>query len=166
MDTGIVHVVSLQVDKNHDGEMDLRFNGQDATSLDTPMVCWVNGGYIKPGSNGNLDQEEPLPNNDPAYANSAYGKITCQRDLENFFRLWVCGVPTLAFSNGYSATLTYNPLSGSPAINVYEAETNGGTLYLTDTNAAQSLINQQTLGNVGTTTSGSGTLIFPHDFFN
>jgi hypothetical protein len=30
--TGIVHCVSLQVDKNHDGEMDLSFSGPNATS--------------------------------------------------------------------------------------------------------------------------------------
>jgi len=131
--TGIVHCVSLNVDKNHDGNMDLSFNGPDATSQASPMIAWVNNGHCVADSSGGLDRDLVVP---PAMPNYAAGQITCQRDLENFFRLWVCGLPSLTNGN-YQVTLNWNVVSGSPAINLYESvETNGGTAYLTDTNMA------------------------------
>jgi hypothetical protein len=61
--------------------------------------------------------------------------ITCQRDLEDFARLWICDMPAL--SNAYSVTLSMNALSGNPAVDLVNAvETNGGTLYLTVSNTA------------------------------
>lgn len=62
--------------------------------------------------------------------------------LENIFRLWVCGVPSLPTSQGYSVTLSCTAVSGSPAINLYLAETNGGTLYLTDSGEFNRTIQQ------------------------
>jgi hypothetical protein len=161
--TCAVYCVSMNVDANHDGTMDASFSGADATSQATPDVVWVNNGHTQPGSNGGLDKDLAVP---PASTNYNIGRITCQRELENFFRLWICGVPSLPSSNDYSATLTCAAITGSPAINVYEAETNGGTLYLTDPNTAQSLVNETELGTAGTTTTGSGTLIFPDNFFD
>jgi hypothetical protein len=58
--------------------------------------------------------------------------------------------------------LSCNAVSGSPAINLYYAETNGGTLYLTDTNTAQSLVNEGTLGTI----SPSSPYVFAPDFFD
>ena len=141
--TCTVYAVSLALDKNHDGAMDTSFNGSDATSQASPMECWVNNGYIKPGSNGNLDQDLPLPLNNPNNANYSAGQITCPRDLENFFRLWICGVPSLPLSQNYTFTMSMSPSSGNPAVNLYwSCETNGGTGYLTDTNiAAQQIAN-------------------------
>jgi hypothetical protein len=135
--TCTVHCVSLVLDKSHDLVMDKSFNGPDATSQASPDIVWVNNGYIKPGNNGSLDQDLPLPMNDPMNANCAQGEITCQRDLENFFRLWICGVPQLPVGQGYAVTLSMSPVSGNPAVNLYySCETNGGTGYLTDTNIA------------------------------
>ena len=51
--------VSLNVDANHDGVMDLAFNGADRTSQVNPMVCWVNSGHTEPDSNGGLDKDLP-----------------------------------------------------------------------------------------------------------
>jgi len=149
--TCTVYCVSMNVDANHDGNMDLSFNGPDATSQASPDKVWVNNGYILPGSNGNLDQDKPLPLNDPNSANSAYGTITCQRDLENFFRLWICGLPSAISNQNYYATLTCTAISGSPAINLYYAETNGGTGYLTDTNVAASLVGGYKLATISPT---------------
>ena len=160
---GVDTIVAISTPPGRGGIGIVRLSGPDATSQASPDVVWVNNGYIQPGSNGGLDKDLPVS---PTTTNYNFGKITCQRDLENFFRLWICGVPAITFSNGLSATLTCTPISGVPAINVYEAETNGGTLYLTDTNTAQSLVNETELGTVGTTTTGSGTLIFPDNFFD
>jgi hypothetical protein len=121
--TCTVYCVSLQLDRSHDGNMDLSFSGPDATSQASPMECWVNSGHTEPGANGNLDMDLPVPPNSPNYS---YGKITCQRDLENFFRLWVCGLPALPASQGYTVTLSMSPSSGNPAINLYASyDTNG-----------------------------------------
>ena len=141
--TCTVSVASVQVDKNSDGTMDLSFSGTDATSQASPFVLWVNSGHCKPGNNGNLDTDLPVPLNSPNYS---YGKIRCQRNLENFFRLWVCGLPALPTSQGYTVTLSMSPSSGDPAINLYASyDTNGSAAYLTDTNAAQQQFTQQYL---------------------
>jgi hypothetical protein len=132
--TCTVSVASIQVDKNSDGIMDLSFSGPDATSQASPYRVWANSGHCEPGSGGSLDTDLPVPPNSPNYS---AGEITCQRDLENFFRLWVCGLPALPANQGYTITLSMSPVSGSPAINLYDSvETNGGTGYLTDTNIA------------------------------
>ena len=39
------------------------------------------------------------------------------RDLEDYARLWICGVPALTNGN-YSVTLNWANVSGSPAINL------------------------------------------------
>ncbi|HEV2692653.1 MAG TPA: alpha/beta hydrolase [Verrucomicrobiae bacterium] len=135
--TNIVHCVSLQVDKNHDGVMDSSFNGPDTTSLASPMVCWVNNGYTVAGTGGDLDKDLPVPADHPEYKNYLAGKVTCPRDLENFFRMWIRGVPQLPSTQGYAVTFSMIAMSGNPAINLYDSsDSAGGTGYLTDTNVA------------------------------
>jgi hypothetical protein len=132
--TDIVYCVSMNVDKNHDGTIDTSYTGADATSLDSPMEFWVNGGSDQPNANGGEDKMVP-----PASPNYTVGQITCPRDLENFGRLWICGMPALPTNGTYQVTLSWqNPYgTGSPAINLYTSvETNGGIGYLTDTNIA------------------------------
>ena len=133
--TCTVYCVSMQVDKNSDGNMDLSFSGADVTSQASPYRIWVNNWHTIPGTGGNLDYDkENRGNTSPNYA---AGQIICQRDLENFFRLWICGLPVLPANQGYTVTFSMSPGSGSPAINLYDSvETNGGTGYLTDTNIA------------------------------
>jgi hypothetical protein len=129
-----VNCISANVDKNDDGAMDLSWNDPDATSQTSPYRVWVNNGRTIPGTGGNLDQDLPVP---PASPNYSQGKITCQRDLENFFRLWICGVPQLPVGQGYAVTMSMSPSSGNPAINLYySCETNGGMGYLTNTDVA------------------------------
>ena len=158
--TGIVNCISLNVDKNHDGTMDLSFNGPDATSQASPMEFWVNNDNDGTGVGSEIEVDST---NDYDYKT---GYIGSERGLEDFARLWICGVPAITFSNGLSATLSCTVISGSPAINVYEAGTNVGMLYLTATNVAQSLVSERPLGSVGVNTPGSGTLIFSSDFFD
>jgi Alpha/beta hydrolase of unknown function (DUF900) len=83
-------------------------------------------------------------------------------DLENFARLWICGVPSLPSSQGYYAELTCSAISGSPAINLFYAETNGGIGYLTDTNVAQNLVGEGMYGRV----SPTSPQVLPPDFFD
>lgn len=133
--TCTVYCVSLQVDKNHDGVMDTLFNGSDATSQANPMEFWVNDGCDVPGVNGGYDQDLQIPPNPTNYLND---RITCQRDLENFGRLWICGMPSLPTNGAFQVTLSWAHTTDNPAINLYASvETNGGTAYLTDTNIAE-----------------------------
>jgi len=141
--TGIVQVVSLVLDANHDGNMDATLAGADFTSASHPMPFWVNDLYDQPGSGATLDQTLPV---NPTMANTssgqiqpnyAFGQIRCQRNLENFARLWIRGLPSLPASQGYSVTLNEDFGSSGEPVNLYAAyEVGGGTGYLTDTNLA------------------------------
>jgi hypothetical protein len=153
--------------------MDLSFNGPEATSQASPYRVWVNSGHCEPGKNGNLDTDLPVP---PASPNYSAGKITCQRDLENFFRLWICGVPQLPAGQGYAVTMSMSPSSGNPAINLYySCETNGGIGYLTDTNIAATQTGSAYYNNALCTISNSqsytlqmdgyGNLLYTHFLF-
>jgi predicted esterase len=163
--TGIVNAVSLQVDKNHDGTMDLSFNGVDATSQSSPMRVWINNDYDF--SSGSTD---PFGHDVESQYNANYKdpNITCPRDLEDWFRLWLCGVPVL--TNGYQVTLGWaNVSSGSPVVNLVNAvETNGGTLYLTDTNTAFAQVADYMGDGYGQkyrAISTTNTLTLPADLF-
>ena len=132
--TCTVYCISMNVDKNHDGTMDLSFNGPDVTSRANPMEFWLNSDDDFSSGTGDSfghDSENPYAQN----FNSP--SVSCVRDLEDFARLWVCGVPALTNGN-WQVTFSWSCVdSGAPAINVVNAlETNGGTLYLTDTNTA------------------------------
>ena len=48
--TGIVRVVSLNADANHDGTLDFSYFGPDQTSPSKPYVFWVNNDYDYSGA--------------------------------------------------------------------------------------------------------------------
>ena len=127
--TGIVNCVSLNVDKNHDGIMDLSFNGPDVTSQASPMEFWINNDNDGTGIGEDIDA--------PQFPDSASDTIQSMRGLEDFARLWICGVPAL--TNDYQVTLSWtNISSGNPSIKIFPSrEADGGTEYLTETNLAQ-----------------------------
>ena len=177
--TGIVQVVSLQLDANHDGSMNLSYFGQDYVpgypdyslgsyiTFPQPFKFWINNGYIQPGTAGNLDQDMPIYPNQVNYSttnaqpNYVYGQIRSQRNLENFARLWVCGLPQLPPSEGYTVTLGFDINAPAGAmINLYPAyEADGGTRYLTDTNVAAAQISGAygtQLAQMGFTAFGQG----------
>jgi hypothetical protein len=141
--TGAVNVIKLQLDVNHDGAMDLTFAGPDNTSYYRPFVFWVNNDHDEPASGSQPDRDIDITGT-PNLADSNSGAIRCQRNLEDFARLWIAGLPALPTTNGYTVTLSMSPSSGNPAVNLYRAyDTNGGIGYLTDTNAAAAQFTQQ-----------------------
>jgi hypothetical protein len=140
--TGVVQVISLVLDKNHDGTMDTSFAGLDNTSQANPMVWWVNNDNDGTGIGKDI---EVMPGTPVDYQ---YGNIRSQRNLEDFSRLWVCGLPKLPTTNGYAITLSMSAVSGSPAINLYRSfDTNGSASYLSNTNAAAAQFTQWYLGD-------------------
>ncbi len=156
--TNIVQIVSLNVDANHDGMMDLSYFGQDQTSPNKPYVFWCNNNFdrwhavdfatdteqddLQQGDAGlyNLDPNDP----DYNYTVSGSRVIPCTRDLEDFSRLWINGVTSnllAALPSGSTITLNWgdvgNPNSGNPTIDLFAAaDTDGGIGYLTNSTIA------------------------------
>jgi hypothetical protein len=179
-----VNVIKMALDVNHDGTMDLTYTGPDNTSADRPFKFWVNDDDDVAGLYGDLDFDANAPQfpdynySDPIYG---YGKtcIHSKRDLEDYARLWICGMPALT-NAGYQVSMNWNVSSGNPVIKLFQsAETNGGTLYLTDTNVAAAQVAAQntvivTNGfaysvvgpgvSIGTVSNGA-TFTFPTNYF-
>ena len=74
------------------------------------------------------------------YYNDGYQRqIDSQRDLEDYARLWICGMPALTNGNFQVSLSWTNVRSGNPTINLFKAaETNGGIGYLTNSGIAAS----------------------------
>lgn len=114
--------------------MDGSFNGPDATSQASPMEWWINDDYDYSGASWDLGHDVQAS----WYYNDGYQqKIDSQRDLEDYARLWICGMPALTNGN-YQVTLSWaNVSSGNPTINLFDTvETNGGIGYLTNLDTA------------------------------
>lgn len=148
----VVNAISLNVDANHDGVMDLTYNGSDMTSDTTPFVFWINNDNDDTGVGQEVESLQ--------FPDYSFGKIRSQRGLEDFARLWICGVPSLP--PGYTATISCTALSGSPAINIYTAESGGGIGYLTNSSVASGLVGETKLGTV----SSSSSYTFSSGFFD
>lgn len=170
--TNVVNVIKLQLDVNHDGIMDTTFAGPDNTSAERPFEFWVNDDNDGTGIGADIDISE-----NPAPADYAYGEIRSQRNLEDFARLWICGLPKLPTADGYTATLSISAINGnpSPSINLYaQYDTNGGVGYLTDPNAAAQQVASPYGNDLARITStqnynlpvyGDGSLKYSHFLF-
>jgi hypothetical protein len=161
--TGIVHVIKLQLDVNHDGTMDLSFGGPDNTSQERPFVFWLNNDHDAPGHGGAPDRELPCP---PAAPDYLTGGIYSARDLEDYARLWFIGLPPLSAANGYSVSLSWGTIaSGHPSILIFQAwEADGGIAYLTNAFTAADQLNSSDYNRSIGTVSNSA-LAFPPDAF-
>jgi hypothetical protein len=151
-----VYVISLALDANHDGTMDLNFTGPDNTSQARPFVFWINNDYdrLKWDADDSTNYEDSVTaaeaNNIPDcnYTNNAgYRAIPTMRDLEDFARLWTCGISSL-YSNlppGSTVSLSWgdvgSPNPANPTIDLFEAaDPDGGTGYLTNATIASQQI--------------------------
>jgi hypothetical protein len=158
--TCMVYSVSLQLDKNHDGNMDLSFNGPDATLGSSPYVFWCNNNYdrslwdaddqtyydddLGPADVAKLNLNQQVPDCD--YENASGERvIPDERDLEDYARLWICGVTTnllAALPSGSTVTLSWgdesSPNSNNPTIDLFQAvDPDGGMEYLTNSTTTQ-----------------------------
>jgi hypothetical protein len=158
--TCIVHCVSLNVDKNHDGTIDTSFSGPDVTSQTSPMEFWINNDNDGIGVGQDVDATK--------LQDSSNEVIQSMRDLEDFARLWICGVPSGFAMDGYQVTLSFQNCIGNPSIKLFAShEADGGYGYLTSTNIAQqyvgSFMNDSSLGTV----SNNMNYVFPYlRFYN
>lgn len=158
--TGIVQVISLAMDANHDGTIDTTFNGPDFVSVNHPFRFWANNNYDRGHVVDDTDfEQDDVASTDPA-AVCAYtgvstpdcnfldgnGKriIPCTRDLQDFARLWICGLTSnlvAALPAGSKVTLNWgdvgNPNPGNPTIDLFAAaDADGGIGYLTNSTTA------------------------------
>jgi hypothetical protein len=159
--TGIVHAVSLQLDANHDGQMDLNWNGPDAG----PLTFWCNNNYDRGHTvdDNDFEQDDLSPKEvanghlvpDCQYTANGQPAIPCTRDLEDYFRLWLPGVAAAmkAMSANYTVKLT---LTGDAQIRLFQAiEPDGGTNYLFDEITASNQVANAASLYVGLLTSSS-----------
>jgi len=164
----------MQLDVNHDGTMDTSFAGPDNTSAGRPFLFWVNDdddSFVGTNITAGQDVDSPQTHD------FALGRIHSVRDLEDYARLWICGVPALT-NSGYQVTLQWtNIVGGNPSIELFNAvETNGGTGYLTNTNTAIAQATSTNLGSpyspvfsgwgasIGTVTNGT-PFVFSTNYF-
>lgn len=163
--TSVVNVVKLQLDVNHDGTMDLSFGGPDNTSQAHPFEFWINNDDDGMGIGEDIDIGTNF-----ALADCNQGEIRSERNLEDFARMWICGVPALPYSliqtsSPYAVTLSWQNTVGNPAINLYgSCETNGGVGYLSDTNIAALQILESYGQSIGTV-STNAAYVFPNTTF-
>ena len=169
--TCTVYCVSLALDKNSDGNMDLSFNGPDATSQVSPMIAWANNNFdrfttdaddgvqydddVKIGGDF-FTPNTPVP--DYNFKDAAgHRVIPCARDLLDFFRLWVCGIDTNLIAKlpaGSTITLNWgdvgSPNSGNPTIDLFKAaDSDGGIGYLTNSTTAVVQTIEPYIGRLG-----------------
>jgi len=67
-------------------------------------------------------------------------RIASTRDLEDFARLWISGVPALPANEGYSVTLQWRGGVGPTTKSLQRLRARRGTLYLSDTATAISTV--------------------------
>ncbi|MEI6197756.1 MAG: hypothetical protein WCS42_25865, partial [Verrucomicrobiota bacterium] len=166
--TGIVQVISLNVDANHDGVIDPTFFGSDFTSPGKPYAFWVNNNFDRwfYDADDNVQYMDDVPRNSYAaiggngtpipdwnYTNYQFNPlggraIPTTRDLEDYARLWVCGIDTnmlAALPANTTITLSWgdtgSPNQGNPTIDLFQAaDADGGTGYLTNNVAASNQV--------------------------
>jgi pimeloyl-ACP methyl ester carboxylesterase len=105
-------------------------------------LFWLNNDRDDPGVSGGLDKDVQVP---PPGTNTDYAMVQIRtlRNLEDFARLWIAGMPTLPTNQNYSVHIGWSQIeSGTPKLRLYRAsETNGGIGYLTNiTTASQQII--------------------------
>ena len=186
-DTGLqgtctVYSVSLQLDANHDGKMDLTWNGTDVTSTNSPYVFWCNDNFDRWDMDGIFDTpeqddvgqgngENTALNADPNTPDCNYHNLNGDRaipdtrDLEDFARLWVCGVTSGLVSNlpsGSTATFSWgdigSPNLNNPTIDLFQGG-DGSLDYLTNETVATDLIDPSVYPCVGRVSPGQGVTL-------
>lgn len=150
----VVHVIKLELDVNHDGEMDGCFHGPDNTTAGRPFVFWLNNDYDRQDPDPDKEDDLPphsvdlavrAPDYDFKYLLQPAGQlvpgIPWKRDLEDYARLWTTGITNLIPGLPANAVieLTWRTASPqNPTLRLFRAiEADGGTDYLTDDTTAQ-----------------------------
>ena len=159
--TDVVYAIKLQLDVDHDGKMDLSSSGPDNTFQRQPYTFWCNNNYDRwdndyPFGTPEQDDQETASQPDCNYTD-AFGNrlIPCTRDLEDFARLWLCGMTsnllaqlpldasvTLSMNSTANELNDYDNGENQPAIDLFlAADSDGGIGYLTNATIAAAQTN-------------------------
>jgi Alpha/beta hydrolase of unknown function (DUF900) len=144
--TGVVHVITLETDANHDGTMDPSYFGPDFTSTNRPFRFWVDdstdsgdyGGDGIPGqgAQGNAVMETGTDD----YRSFPYYAVRGTRDLVNFFPVYL-NIGNLVKALPPTDNIRYVLKQADEAVNfVYTDLTPTNYMnFLRDTNEAEGL---------------------------
>ena len=189
--TGVVQVVKLVLDVNHDGVMDMSVSGPDNTSASSPFTFWANNNYdrwtwdaddatyyeddLSPAEVSQLSADQQTP--DCNYG-EYYGTriIPDTRDLQDFTRLWVAGITTnllTALPPGSTITLNWGDVgnpdwnANNPTIDLFTAaDADGGIGYLTNSVTASNQIDYVSSPFVGRLAPGGSIQLNASTFAN
>jgi hypothetical protein len=190
--TDVVYAISLGLDANHDGNMDLSFNGTDVTSTNSPFVFWVNNNYdrfVLDTDDGVFYDDDVASTTDAAGCpytpntptpdcnyldGSGHRVIPCARDLQDFARLWVCGISSNLLAGlpaGSTVTLNWgdvgSPNPANPTIDLFTAaDADGGIGYLTNSDIAGTQTDPLFSPYVGRIRPGSDLVLNASTFAN
>ena len=147
--TGVVQVIALDVDANHDGVMDFTFGGPDHVTDLRPFRFWVNDDNDSGDTGGD---DIPDPNNKKS--NALDGEINGVRDLVDFFPVYINirGLLKVLPPGGFSTSITYRLSQADSALNFAYTDLKPDQiqLYLTDTNVSSALARADTMHIVDT----------------
>ena len=110
--TGVVDVIALNVDANHDGTMDFSFTGPDFVGPNDPYRFWVNDDQDAGDDSGDGVPGQPVSVADGYNYTRVEGSLTPHyyvhgtRDLVDFFPVYV-NIGSLFVSNSLSADISY-----------------------------------------------------------
>jgi len=186
--TNTVYAINLSLDANRDGTIDPSFSGRDNTTTSSPYAFWANNNYdrfvLDSDDNAFYDDDVHVqgcpytPDQNTPDCNFLDGAghrvIPCARDLQDFARLWVCGVTSNLLANlpaGSTVTLNWGdvggPNSGNPTIDLFTAaDPDGGIGYLTNSTTADSQIDSSYCPYIGRLGPGSNIVLNASTFTN
>ena len=185
--TAIVNSIKLQLDVNHDQTMDTSFGGPDNTSPDHPYVFWADNDFDR----WNIDSADNIPIQDSIEAafvaqstnlqpdcefrdTSGNRVIPGTRDLDDFARMWICGISTNVLTNlptGSTITLSWgdvgDPSDSNPTIDIFQAaDSDGGIAYLTNATTSTNQINTNLCRFIGRLAPGGSIQLNASTFSN
>ncbi len=190
--TGIVQVISLALDANHDGTIDTTFNGADFTTANRPFWFWTDQNFdrltLDADDNAFYDDDVASNSSDatcpftPSVSTpdcnyldgSGHRVIPCARDLQDFTRLWICGITSnllAALPAGSTVTLNWgdvgNPNPNNPTIDLFAAaDADGGIGYLTNSSTAASQVDSLYCPYIGRIGPGTNLQLNASRFVN
>jgi hypothetical protein len=127
--TAVVQVISINVDANRDGVMDLSFGGPDQVTPSQPFHFWVNDNDDKGDEGGSgIPEQGPRADTIPG---SSFDNIQGTRDLVDFFPIHL-SIGSLFQSNALSAGIS--PFDPAYVFVLKQADT---ALYFLETDLAR-----------------------------
>jgi pimeloyl-ACP methyl ester carboxylesterase len=146
-------------------------NNYDRFKLDSDTVNF----YDDDVEIGGCPYTPNTPTPDCNYLDGAgHRVIPCERDLQDFTRLWICGVTTnllAALPAGSTITLNWgdvgSPNSGNPTIDLFTAaDADGGIGYLTNSSTASSQVDSLYCPYIGRLGPGGNLQLNASSFAN